>query len=27
VSQDAVGYYRIRPPLKPISVGELVAAD
>jgi NADPH-dependent 2,4-dienoyl-CoA reductase/sulfur reductase-like enzyme len=27
VSPADVGYYRIRPPLKPISVGELVAAE
>ncbi|HEY7577853.1 MAG TPA: NAD(P)/FAD-dependent oxidoreductase [Acetobacteraceae bacterium] len=26
-SLDEVGYYRIRPPLKPIAVGELLAAD
>jgi hypothetical protein len=29
VGPDAVGYYRIRPPLKPVTVGELatLAAD
>ncbi len=27
VSPGEVGYYRIRPPLKPITVGELVAAE
>ncbi len=27
VPPDAVGYYRIRPPLKPITLGELVAAE
>lgn len=27
VLPDAVGYYRIRPPLKPITLGELVAAE
>ena len=26
VSMDEIGYYRIRAPLKPITVGELAAA-
>jgi len=24
---DATGYYRIRPPLKPVTLGELAAMD
>jgi hypothetical protein len=27
VAPADVGYYRIRPPLKPITLGELVAAE
>ena len=27
VPMDEVGYYRIRPPLKPITLGELAAID
>jgi NADPH-dependent 2,4-dienoyl-CoA reductase/sulfur reductase-like enzyme len=27
VDMDAVGYYRIRPPVKPVSLGELVALE
>ena len=27
VPMDEVGYYRIRPPLKPITLGELASMD
>jgi hypothetical protein len=27
ISPAEVGYYRIRPPLKPIAVGELIATE